>query len=399
MTLKTAKFKKQIRILFFTGALRIGGKERRLIELLSHLKYKHQGEVYELLLVINYDYIHYPAFEKLGIPCKVLGKRPNHKDPKLFFQFYRICKEFRPDIIHAWGAMQAFYAIPASLITRIPIVNSQIANAPPMIVRFSFSNLINRINFIFSKVILANSEAGLKAYRPPQKKSRVIYNGINLKRFSDLPPKERVRQKYGIKTPFTVVMVASFSPNKDHDLFYQLASRVTRLRDDITFIGAGGYKKDSAEFARLNKLAAGNQQILFPGNINDVEALVNACDIGVLFSPNGEGISNAILEYMALGKPVIANDAGGTWELVRHDENGYLIHDESVDEIANMLVELIDDPEKHKAFGAKSRDIIEENFSLETMGKAFEKVYYESKLYKYLPKRHVDEDNDAYDIS
>src|SRR6056297_2467328 len=115
-----------MKILFFIGSLRTGGKERRLIELLSYLT--AQNDKYDLLLVINYDYIDYPAFEKLNIPCKVLGKKPNHKDPNLFFQFHKICQEFKPDIIHVWGAMQAFYAIPASLIMRIPIVNSQIAN-------------------------------------------------------------------------------------------------------------------------------------------------------------------------------------------------------------------------------------------------------------------------------
>jgi glycosyltransferase involved in cell wall biosynthesis len=373
---------KRIRIIFFIGSLRTGGKERRMIELLSYLK--AQGDKYDLLLVINYDYINYPAFEKLGIPVKVLDKRPNHKDPRLFFQFYKICLEFKPDIIHAWGGMQAFYSIPASVKKRIPLINSQITSAPPKIKKLTFLNLINQINFIFSDVILSNSKAGLEAYNPPGKKSHVIHNGINPERFVGLPLAEDVRKKYDINAQYAVVMVAHFSENKDFDLFYRIARYTTKLRPDITFIGVGGPAedgptRDGVEFQRLTELAQGNLNIIFPGRINDVEALVNACDIGMLLSNktvHGEGIPNTVLEYMALGKAVIANDAGGTKELVRHNENGYLVTGESVEEISEMILELIENAGKRLAFGNKGKEIVNESFTIDKMGKAFEDIYH-----------------------
>ena len=344
-----------------------------MIELLSYLK--DQRDDYDLLVVVNYDYIEYPAFQKLNIPYTVLAKNPSHKDPKLFFQFYNICKEFRPDIIHAWGSMQAFYSIPAAFVKRIPLVNSQTTNVPPIIHKFSFSNLINQINFLFSTLILANSWAGIQAYNSPAKKSYVIYNGINPVRFISLPSKESIKGKYGINTPYTVIMVASFTQNKDYDRFYKIAEYITSIRNDITFIGAGGPGKDDSEYRRIKNLAKKKPKILFPGRIDDVEALVNVCDIGILFSPHGEGISNSILEYMALSKPVIANDAGGTKELVRHNENGYVVTNESVEEIAAMITELIDNQGQRMAFGERGKEIIDESFSLEKMGQAFEDVY------------------------
>lgn len=347
-----------------------------MIELMSYLK--AQGDKYDQLLVINYDYINYPAFKKLNIPSIVLGKKPNHKDSKLFFQFYKICNEFKPDIIHTWGGMQAFYSLPTSIIKRIPLVNSQITSAPPKINKLTFLNLINQINFRFSSVNLSNSGAGLEVYNPPKHKSKVIYNGINPERFVNLPSIESIKEKYGISTRYAIVMVASFSQNKDFDLFYRIAARITKLRVDITFIGAGGPAGDGAEYKRLKNLAQDNPRIIFPGRITDVEALVNACDVGMLFSNrkvHGEGIPNVVLEYMALGKPVIANDAGGTKELVRHNESGYLITNESVKEIAEMALELVDNYEKRHAFGDKGKEIVNDSFTLEKMGRAFEKVY------------------------
>jgi glycosyltransferase involved in cell wall biosynthesis len=87
------------------------------------------------------------------------------------------------------------------------------------------------------------------------------------------------------------------------------------------------------------------------------------------------------MEYMALGKPVIANDAGGMKELVRHNENGYLITKETDEEIAALIIELIDNQEKCVSFGNTGKKIIEESFSLDRMGKAFERVYKEVMIW------------------
>jgi glycosyltransferase involved in cell wall biosynthesis len=80
---------------------------------------------------------------------------------------------------------------------------------------------------------------------------------------------------------------------------------------------------------------------------------------------------------MALGKPVIANDAGGTKEVVRHNVNGYLITTETNETIADMLIDLIDDRDKRAEFGKNSCEIVKSIFTLEKMGNAFEKLYCE----------------------
>lgn len=326
------------------------------------------------------DEIHYPAFYKLNIPYDIIKKDAGQSALSVFSQFYAVCKKYKPNLIHTWGRIQSLYALPAVIFQRIPLVNSQITSAPPPSSRGFLNAMVDHINFNFSKVILSNSRAGIVAYTPPAEKRKVIYNGINLNRFHNLPDTCTVKSKYGISTPYAVIMSASFSPNKDYDLFYNVASRVTTIRNDVTFIGIG-VSHDERKFRALQSLAHANNRILFPGRIDDVEALVNACDIGVLFSNrnvHGEGISNSIMEYMALSKPVIANDAGGTKEIVHHNKNGYLIKDHTEEEIVKLILELLDDKDKAKAFGEASREIIEESFSLERMGDAFEQVYLEA---------------------
>jgi glycosyltransferase involved in cell wall biosynthesis len=111
--------------------------------------------------------------------------------------------------------------------------------------------------------------------------------------------------------------------------------------------------------------------------VDDVEAIVSIADIGILYSLFGEGISNAIMEYMALGKPVIANDSGGTKEIVKHETNGYLITNESPRVIAGLINDLLNDKEKRIKMGEAGRKLIHESFTIDRMGKEFEKVYQE----------------------
>ena len=361
-----------MKILFFIGTLCAGGKERQLIELLFYLK---RNTNYDLLVVLRRNLIEYPAFKELNIPCIKLTENYKKGDKTLHFRFYKICRQYRPNIIHTWGGMPAFVSILAITLLRIPHINFQIQNVAPPIKKWNIKNLINRINFKFSKIIIANSYAGLAAYRPEKRKSKVIYNGINMNRFNNLPDKQLTRNKYGLCTSYIIIMVASFSDNKDYDLFVEIAKIISFKRNDVTFLAIGS----GIHLERIKKKVFDDQikNVLFTGLNHEVENLIDIADIGVLFSPNGEGISNSIMEYMALGKPVIANDAGGTKEIVRAGVSGYLITNESSKEIAGLINELLSDKEKKQKMGEVGRKLIHESFTIDRMGKEFDKVYHD----------------------
>lgn len=369
------------RILYFIGSLTSGGKERRLIELLTYLKAK---EEVELLVVVTRDVVHYPAFQQLGIPYLVIPKSWKQYDLTIFFKFFKICRQFKPDLVHTWGRIQSLYSLPATLWQKIPLINSQITTAPPLVSKKSPFYWLDKLIFHFSAVVLSNSQAGLASFKPPRDKSLVIYNGMNPERFRQLAPARQIKEKYGISTPFAVVMAASFTDNKDYDRFFRVARLVTQAREDITFIGVGRPDNTNGKYERLRAQSQNHPRILFPGLTREVEALVNACDIGLLFSrdTHGEGLSNAILEYMALGKPVIANDNGGTREILHHHQNGFLIKSQTDEEIADMVQALVDDQQLYRSFSAASLQLIRENFALDKMGLSFEQVYRRAIPYR-----------------
>lgn len=367
-----------MRILFFIGNLGAGGKERRLVELLTFLKAKGG---FEILVVLTNNEISYPAFHKLDIPIHLLRKKWEKYDPTVFLQLYKICLKFKPHFAHSWGAVQTFYLLPSIILQKIPLINGQITDACPKNKVSLQSRIINYFNFKYSKVILSNSEAGLYSYSSPPNKSQVIYNGINLNRFDRLCEVSQVKKMFGLKTTYVAVMVASYSHKKDYDYFRRIAELVTEKYEDITFIGVGGHDFPDTSYYRL-KQQNRNPRIIFEDLVEDVESLVNACDIGVLFSNtrvHGEGISNAIMEYMSLSKPVIANDAGGTKEIVQHGINGFLIQNHTDIQVRDLFLELINNKEKRRFLGQNGRTRIVNEFSLDKMGSEFAKVYRQTK--------------------
>lgn len=354
-----------MKILFFIESLQAGGKERQIVELIKGLKIF--PDIQCELVLIRKD-IHYTDIFNLNIKIHYIERKYLKKDPSLFFKFYLIARKFKPDIIHVWGNMVAIYAIPTKLLLKIPIINFQIQNAP---LKVASGFLSYKITFTFSDILIANSKAGLKSYNAPKGKSMVIYNGFNFNRIEDLKIPEKVREKFNISTKHVVGMVASFSPKKDYGTYIKGAQQVLDKNSDITFlcVGAGA----DGSYRKLVKPEFGNK-IRFLGQQQNVESIMNICDIGVLATYT-EGIANAIMEFMSLGKPVLATDGGGTKELIKDGETGFLVKPKSPEELASKIEYLLDNDKNASNMGEKGRERIRKDFSMEKMINSFVGLY------------------------
>ncbi len=357
-----------MRILFFIDGLVAGGKERRLVELMKGLKKKPGIEFG--IVVMNKD-IHYRQVFEIGIKIHYL-LRTTKKDISAFSKFYRICKEYKPDIVHCWDSMTAMYSIPACKLLKIKLVNGMIVDSPSRQHIFNKYWLRAKIAFPFSNMIIGNSKAGLDAYKVPVKKSFFIYNGFNFDRTSRIDEKDIVLEKLGIKTKFVIGMVAAFSVYKDYKTYFSAAQSLLGKRNDITFLALGS-DTDSEE-AKMHIDAKYLDHFRLLGKRSDVESLVNAMDICVL-STFTEGISNSILEYMALGKPVIATHGGGTDEIVVDGKTGLLVATSNAAELASKMELMLNDPEMRSSFGKAGKERIEKIFSINNMVNAYVSHY------------------------
>jgi glycosyltransferase involved in cell wall biosynthesis len=356
-----------MKILFFIESLRAGGKERRIVELLKGLK--HYKDI-SIDLVLTRNEIHYQEVFQLGVPIHIIERKFLKKDPQLFFKFFRLVKKIKPDIIHVWGHMVAVYAVPTKWWLNIPLINNEITDSTP-----NQFLLGKSIVFKVSDRIIANSEAGLIAYGAPTGKSGVIYNGFNFERLRAIEDAQVVRDRFGIKSTFVVAMVASFLNYKDWGTYIKAAHQVLEHFDDVTFLCVG----DGDDSAYRNSVSGkGIGKILFLGKQSRVESIMNICNVGVLTTNtnfHGEGISNALMEFMALGKPVIATNFGGSVELIEPNVSGYLIDAFSDTQLSEKILHLLKDKNECSQMGEQALKRVQEKFSIEGMVRYFYEEY------------------------
>jgi len=360
-----------MKILFFTDTLGFGGKERRLLELIRYLK---QNTDYSLALVLTENEIYYEYVHEIGIPIHILERKYTRFDLLPLVKFHKFCRDFNPDIIHSWGIMTSFYAIPAKLLGKRPLISSMIADVQGLNRIFSLRTILFKTGYYFCDLILSNSKAGIEAYHVSEKKSKVIWNGVNLNRFQKPFDSVETRKELGVKTKLMVVMVGSFWIYKDYNLFIDIAKEIAKTQDDVTFVGVGdGIFFENIQ-QRVNRELVEN--VILTGRRKDVERIVAASDVGLLCTVS-EGISNAIIEYMALGKPVLVTDTeGGSNEIVVNGETGYCT-ERKLESVLPLLQSMIDSPELRKTMGDKGKERILSHFSIERMGKEFNQVYLE----------------------
>ena len=162
---------------------------------------------------------------------------------------------------------------------------------------------------------------------------------------------------------------------KDHPTFLRAAKRVYERVPDAAFIigGEGELLEATRELARSLGIA---DRTFFIGRCQDVGSVLSISDVCVL-SSSSEGFSNAILEYMAAGRPVVATDVGGAREAIVHGDTGYLVPVGDHDQMADHIISLLLDDDIARSMGESGRRRIDEKFSSAKQLQNVERLYTE----------------------
>lgn len=351
--------------------LKSGGKERQLLELV-------RGSIaagFDPHVIVMSDAVEYDVADLAGrIHCL---PRRSRRDPGLVFRMRRLVRALGAQVIHTWGTMCSVYAVPVSGFGRIPLIAGHIRDAPSRLPWHDKRSWHGRLAQPFAAAIVANSRAGLDAYRVAGPRAHVIWNGFDFAgRVAE--PDAAFRAALGIATPHAVAMVARFSSHKDHDTFFAAARLVTAQRDDVTFLAVG----DGPELDGWRARLAGEPRVILTGRRGDVERIVAEIDLGVLATrvgDHGEGISNALTEMLAAGKPVIATDDGGTRELLETGADGeacgVLVPPADPAALAAAIIALLDQADRRRRMGECGRDRIRTRFTRDAMVSAWLQLY------------------------
>lgn len=354
-----------------------GGRERQLVELLKSLDSDPRFTSSLLTMSSN---IHYTGLNASNVPIFFL-ERKRKKDFSIFPRLYRFILSQRPDIVHTWSSMTSVYAAPITRFLNIRFINGMVRSAHENMPFMDERRIRSILSFPFSDTIISNTRIGLTAYRVPARKGVCIANGFDFNRTKQLHSKSEITNKYGIHTERIIGMVASFTDNKDYENYLNTAIRVLRERKDVTFLSIG----DGPNIEKVKDMVpeCHKKNIKFLGRIADVESLVNIFDIGLLMTNtacHGEGISNAIMEYMALGKPVIATNYGGNREIVVHGKSGFLVENNDPELSANVINNLLDNNELSERMGQFGMMRMKKHFTMSHMINRYKVIYMSISL-------------------
>ncbi len=203
-------------------------------------------------------------------------------------------------------------------------------------------------------------------------KIEVVYNGVEFYPH----PVDIVRKKsqLGLNSSEIIIMhVANLRPVKGHQYLIEAFAKAVKSCNNIKLVLIG---KDelNGSLQHLAQTLGIEDKILFLGQRTDIGELLTISDICVLPSLS-EGMSNAILEYMAIGKPVIATQVGGNPELIQDGYNGLLVAKENIDQLSQALINLLEDPQKRRSMGEKGLSLIKEKFSMQTMITHYQELF------------------------
>jgi L-malate glycosyltransferase len=220
--------------------------------------------------------------------------------------------------------------------------------------------------------VVANCEACRRAVIAQERTSpdavAVIENGIDLAPFAAIP----APAPDGNGHCRTVGMVANLRPVKAPEVFVRAAAIVARRVPGVVFQIAGG--GDLNGVRRLADECGLGNRLRLRGAVDDIPAFVGRLDVAVLTS-HSEGLSNAMLEYMAAARPIVATAVGGNVELIENGVHGLLVPPANPEAVAGAIERLLADHALAAALGIAARQRVAEHFSPAAMVERYQQLY------------------------
>lgn len=208
----------------------------------------------------------------------------------------------------------------------------------------------------------------------PTSRITVIQNGINI---PDINPtaRDRIRLDLGIKPGETVIgAVGRLSPQKDYPTLLRAFKEVeSSCPEAILLIAGDGYLRDNLE--KLTDELGIRERVKFLGYRSNVLEVVSSFDIYAL-SSLWEGLPLAVLEAMAMGKPVVATSVPGTQEAVNEGETGFLVPLKDNQALSQGIIKLVCNQKKIKLMGDAGRRRWNDCFSLTRVIDEHEELYH-----------------------
>lgn len=366
------------RVLFIISSLIFGGAEKHTISLVNHLD-TSKFETFLCYLKREEDLINDLNEQSLsGLFC--LDKR-NRIDLSVLQKLRKTINLICPEIVVCINPYPALYAqVTRALFSKsfklVLIMHSTI-------LRNMYEEVVTRT--VYKKVINASDKVvfvcknqmnhWIQRYAIRKDLSKYIYNGIDINHYDQRhfnTSGREMRESLGIKQSELVVCISGALHSGKRHVHLLDAGNILKKRGILVkiLIVGDGDERNSIE-KHIAQIGL-KKDVIITGFQSDVRPYISLSDI-VVNSSAAETFSIAILEAMALGKPIIASDIGGASEQIIHGENGFLFLPGDVESLADSIETLISQ-NLFEVMGVASRKRVCERFTLDQMVQQYEEL-------------------------
>ena len=365
---------RKIRLLKFITDFNIGGTERQILNLVKGL----DPARYDLeMACFRRTGPFFKEFAARRIPLSEYNTKSLYNLTAIREQlkFAAHLRRNRVQVVHAYGFYANVFAIAPARLAGVPVVVASFRDTGDHLT--PLQRRVQKVMCLMADCILANAEAvkeRLLTEGYDRQKIQVIHNGIVASRYNKRAKDGRLHREFGL--PRDAPLVGVFSrliQNKGIEYFLEAvkicAARAPKAR---FLIVGGGFHKDELE-KQAAALGMGDR-LIFTGFRLDVPDILSEVTISVLPSLS-EGLSNALLESMAAGVPVVATRVGGNPEAMEEGVTGLLVPPADALSLADGICRLLENPELAASFGRAGRKRVNERFSLDRMVQATERLY------------------------
>ena len=361
------------RVLFLQGMASIGGAERDLLAMIKALR------GFDPVVVCPCQEPLVSLVRDVGVPVVCMNMPPWRKVKALplilpsMYRLFRILVNRKIDVLHINDLWWAPIGLAAARLAGVPCITHVRADYTPRHIR-NYRLRACQICIPVSKALGRSLErAGIHPSR-----IRLLYSGIDLSRIVENHDIASIKARYQIDPGRVVIgSVGNLLAVKGYEFLIRAVAHIKTAIPSILclIVGDGDRPYARTLYALVRELHV-SDHILFTGFCDDVYPLLSVMDVFVLASVS-EGFGIALLEAMALSKPVVATAVGGIPQIVMHGQTGLVVEAKDSLALARTISHLLANREQAAAMGKRGRERVEAYFSITASIAKLEGLYAE----------------------
>ncbi len=376
----------RIGVVYVIASMITGGTQTHLLQVFRFLN-RTRFDPY--LLCLRDDGELLGAVRDMGVDAHTLGMKGSLRAPRDLAGLWRMVaflRRRRPDIVHGYLLRGNFYGSIAAKAAGVPTVvtSKRGLHVPGGASERVATAISNRL----STVITGNSPAVIDFTRKTERAERytmeMIPSGIDPQRFRP-GLGGSVREKYGLVGKRILGTAITFRPRKGYAMLFRVFAELRKRFPDLV-LAIAGVERHTEQSGELAKRLGIEDSVVLLGKRSDMPMVLNSFDVFVLPSES-EGMSNALLEAMSVGIPVVATRTGGNVLVTGDGPAGYIVDYEDDEVMTERIGRLLTDDDLRRKLGAEGRRRVVASYSSRSMVASMESLYERLVAGKSMPGR------------